>query len=82
MEAAKQKLKKSMLSISIKVILTFLKLIMTLNNFVFKGINYLQKKGCAIGNKCTPSYAKIFMGWFEEKFISTSDKFKRFLSAF
>ena len=42
---------------------------MTLNNFVFKDINYLQKKGCAIGNKCAPSYAKIFMGWFEEKFI-------------
>ena len=43
-EAVKQKLKKSKPSISIKVILTFLKLILTLNNFVFNGINYLQKK--------------------------------------
>ena len=33
-EAVKQKLKKSKPSISIKVILTFLKLILTLNNFV------------------------------------------------
>ena len=74
---------KSKPGISIKVILTFLKFILTLNSFVFNGINYLQKKGCAMGNKCAPSYANIFMGWFEEKFIfSTSDKLKRFLSAF
>ena len=68
-EAVKQNLKKSKPSISIKVILTFLKLILTLNNFVFNGINYLQKKGCAMGTKCAPSYVNIFMGWFEEKFI-------------
>ena len=48
-EAVKQKLKKSKPSISIKVILTFLKLILALNNFVFNGINYLQEKGCAMG---------------------------------
>ena len=65
-EAVKQKLKKSKPSISIKVILTFLKLTLTL---VFNGINYLQKKGCAMGTKCAPSYANIFMGWFERKFI-------------
>ena len=76
-EAVKQKLKKSKPSISIKVILTFLKLILTLNNFVFNGINYLQKKGCAMGTKCAPSYANIFMGWFEEKFIpADTDVFK------
>ena len=40
-EAVKQKLKKSNPSVSITVILTFLKLILTLNNFVFNGINYL-----------------------------------------
>ena len=56
-------------SISINIILTFLKLILTLNNFAFNSINYLRKKGCAMGNKCAPSYANIFMGWFEEKFI-------------
>ena len=60
-EAVKQKLKKSKPSINIKVILTFLKLILTLNNFVFNGINYLQKKGCTMGTKCAPSYANIFM---------------------
>ena len=83
-EAVKQKLKKSKPSISIKVILTFLKLILTLNNFVFNGINYLQKKGCAMGTKCAPNYPNIFMGWFEEKFIfplltNLSDFYLRFI---
>ena len=83
-EAVKQKLKKSKPSINIKVILTFLKLILTLNNFVFNGINYLQKRGCAMGTKCAPSYANIFMGWFEEKFIfplltNLSDFYLRFI---
>ena len=61
-EAVKQKLKKSKQSISIKVILTFLKFILAFNNFVFNGINYLQKKGCAMDTKCAPSYANIFKG--------------------
>ena len=43
-ETAKQKLRKSKPDISIKAIFTFLKPILTLNNFVFNGINYLQKK--------------------------------------
>ena len=63
-EAIKQKLKKSKPSISINVILTFLKLILTVSKFVFSGTNHLQKKGCTIGTKCAPSYANIFMGWF------------------
>ena len=67
-EAVKQKLEKSKPNISIKVILTFLKLILTLKNFVFNGIIYLQKKGSAMGTKCAPSYENIFMDWFEKKF--------------
>ena len=68
-EAVKQKLKKSKPSISIRVILIFLKLILSLNNFVFNGINYLHKKGSTMGTKCATSY-------------STSDKLMQFLSAF
>ena len=83
-EAVKQKSTKSNPGICIKVILTLLKLILTLNNFVFNSINYLQKKGCAMGTKCAPSYANIFMGWFEEKFIfplltNLSDFYLRFI---
>ena len=83
-EAVKQKLKKSKPSISIKVVFTFLKFILTLNNFVFNGINYLQKEGCAMGTKCAPSYANIFMGWLKEKLIlplltNFSDFYLRFI---
>ena len=51
--------------------------------FVFNGITYLQKKDCAMGTKCAPSYANIFNGWFEQKFIfpllaNLSDFYLRF----
>ena len=51
------------------VITTFLNLILTLNNFIFNGNHYLQIKGCAMGTKCAPSYANIFMGQLESKNI-------------
>ena len=38
-------------------------------NFIFNGINYLQRTGCAMGTKCAPSYANIFMGVFEQRYI-------------
>ena len=52
-----------------KVIQVFLSLILTLNNFVFNGTNYLQINGCSMGTKCAPTYASLYMGWFEHKFI-------------
>ena len=63
----------------------FLRLILALKNFVFNGINYLQKKGCAMGTKFAHSYANIFMGRFEEKFIFpllTSDNLSDFYLRF
>ena len=54
---------------TVKIVTTLLTLILTLNNFVFNGIHYLQKLGCAMGTKCAPNYANIFMGDFEEKYI-------------
>ena len=47
-------------------------------------MNYLQKKGCAMGTKCAPSYANIFIGWFEEKLIfpfltNLRDFYRRFI---
>ena len=45
---------------------------------------YTNIKRCAMGTKCAPSYANIFMGWFEEKFIfslptNLSDFYLRFI---
>ena len=52
-----------------KIIISFLKLILTLNNFIFNCANFLQIKECAMGTKCAPTYANIFMGIFEERHI-------------
>ena len=64
-----------------KVITTSLTLILTLNNFVFDCIHYLQIKGCAMGTICAPAYANIFMANFELKYIYPyiRDKTKMFL---
>ena len=50
-------------------IITFLALILTLNNFVYNRKFYLQIKGCAMGKICAPAYANIFMGEFEQKYM-------------
>ena len=52
-----------------KVITIFLSLILTLNNFVFNSINYLQIIGCAMGTICAPAYANIFVAQFEKQHI-------------
>ena len=44
-----------------KVIKTFLGSILTLNDFVFDCIHYLQIKGWAMGRICAPAYENIFM---------------------
>ena len=51
------------------LIITFLKLILTLSNFIFNFENYLQIKGCAMGTKYAPTYAYIFMEMFQENYI-------------
>ena len=68
-QAVKDTLNSTLPETLIKVITTFLYLILTLNNFVFNGTSYLQILGCAMGTKCAPSYASLFMGMFEGKFI-------------
>ena len=51
------------------VVTTLMNHILTLNNFNFNGRHFLQIKGCAMGTVAAPSYATIYMGYFEEKFI-------------
>ena len=53
-------------TIATKVI-TFLSLILTLNNLVFDCRNYIQIRGCAIGTICPPSYGNIFLDHFKRK---------------
>ena len=51
------------------IITTFLRLILTLNNFIFNDTDFLQINGVSMGTKCAPSYANLFMGKFEEMYI-------------
>ena len=51
------------------VITAFLFLILTLNNFIFNGKNYLQLSGVAMGTKCAVIYANLFMSHFEDVHI-------------
>ena len=66
-EAAETTLKRK--NIGTTVTSTFLRLVLTLSNFVFNSQTYLQIKGCAMGTKCASSYANIFMGMLEERYI-------------
>jgi hypothetical protein len=52
-----------------RIIATLLRLILTLNNFVFNDQNYIQVNGASMGTKCAPTYASLFMGKFEETYI-------------
>ena len=50
-----------------EIIGEMLKFILTNNVFSFEEQHYLQLQGCAMGSKCSPSYACIFMGFIEQK---------------
>ena len=63
-------------SISTRVIIKFLSLVLFLNNFLFNDRHFLQKKGCAMGAKCSGSYADIFMGKFERERIYPKINYK------
>ncbi len=52
-------------------ILRLLELVLTLNNFTFNGNHYIQRRGVAMGQKVGPSYACLFMGYLEKKFVAS-----------
>ena len=62
-----------------KVVITFLSLILTFNNFVFNSVNLLQIMGCTMGIICAPAYANMFMTQFEKQHIYAYNKNKSIL---
>ena len=52
-------------------ILRLTELVLTLNNVTFNGKNYIQRKGVSMGQKVGPSYACLFMGFLEKKFLAS-----------
>ena len=57
-----------------RIVLEFLREVLTKNNFEFDGKNYLQVGGTAMGTKLAPSYANIFMGDLETKLLDNCPK--------
>ena len=55
-------------------ICNLLKLVLTWNNFQFNNTHFLQVGGTTMGTKLAPSFANIFMEWFEEKYIYSYTK--------
>ena len=44
-----------------------MRMILTMNNFVFNGEHFVQHHGTAMGTRMAPAFANLFMGNFEEK---------------
>ncbi|KAM4016291.1 uncharacterized protein ACNLHF_002679 isoform 2-T3 [Anomaloglossus baeobatrachus] len=49
----------------VDLLLLLLKFVLTHNYFLFKDRYYLQERGTAMGASCAPSYANLFLGWWE-----------------
>ena len=50
-------------------LLGLLNLVLHRNNFQFNNINYLQIKGVSMVSKVSPSFAILYMGWFEDTYV-------------
>ena len=47
-----------------------LRAVLSHNHFVFNGEAYRQKSDVAMGTKCAPTFANIFMASVEEEFLA------------
>lgn len=54
-------------------ILELLNFILTHNTFIFNGQLYTQSQGTAMGTTCAPSYANLFLGWWERDLFRRDD---------
>ena len=52
-------------------IIELLEMVLTMNNFDFNGLHFLQVGGTAMGTHLAPSYANLFMDLFERKYVYT-----------
>ena len=52
-------------------LINLLEFVLTKNNFRFDDQHFLQIWGSSMGSKVSPSYANIYMNWFESTFVYT-----------
>ena len=53
-------------AVATKVLITFLVLILVLNNFIFNSKSYLEIKGCVMRTIFSPAYTYIFMVYLKK----------------
>lgn len=56
-----------------KFLLSLLQFILTHNYFTFEGKFYHQINGTAMGTNCAPTYANLFLGWWEDQIVFTEE---------
>ncbi|XP_078374508.1 uncharacterized protein LOC144658057 [Oculina patagonica] len=54
-------------SIPTEKLCDLMRIILTMNNFVFNGEHFIQQHGTAMGTRMAPAFANLFMGDFERK---------------
>ena len=55
-----------------EVLIKMLEFILKNNNFMFNNAHYVQQQGTAMGSRCAPNYANIFMDALERELLDTS----------
>ena len=51
---------------SLALSLKWTELVLTSNNFLFRGYFFFQTKGTAMGSTMAPNYANLYLGMFEK----------------
>ena len=54
---------------SAEKITLLLEKVLKFNNFEFRGLNYIQIKGTAMGTRAAPNFANVYMSRFEDQFV-------------
>ncbi|KAI8495640.1 hypothetical protein Bbelb_266120 [Branchiostoma belcheri] len=68
-QACREALQNDPADVPTEAICQLLDRILHLNNLEFNEEHYIQVQGTALGTRVAPSYANIFMGHFEDRFV-------------
>ena len=77
LEALREAFIKAENELPVDELISLARVVLENNYFEFDEKIFRQKLGTAIGTKFAPGFANIFMGYLEEKFLSTCE-FKPF----
>lgn len=56
-----------------RFLLNLLQFVLTRNYFLFDGTLYPQLRGTTMGSSCAPTYANLYLGWWDATIIFGSD---------